>query len=329
MPRTVAAYKVGLFALVCGIITVAALVWLGLYSHFQERKTYAAYFAESVKGLQRDAIVNYKGVSVGYVEKIALAPDGRLVEVLVKLNSNFKVDNTVALQLQEQGLTGLRYLEITTAPDNIAELSPEVKFHTPYPVLQTFPSELEQLKVALQNLYQKVSSLDIETLTSSWTKTAELVNNLLVQFGATTDAGDVKDIIASLKKTAASSASLMERLNKAAAKGGMDRSFQDLSATLAATRQASENLARQIGGLPPDVLKQLSSQMSQTVKTGETVISSLQKHIGDSSSLFERNLQQLQLLLVQLNSLVQSLRDQPNRLVFPTRHGPDPFDNKK
>ncbi len=328
MPRTVAAYKVGIFALVCGIIVVATLVWLGLYSHFQDRRTYAAYFAESVKGLQRDAVVNYKGVAVGYVEKIELAPDGRMVEVLVKLDANFKVDKTVALQLREQGLTGLRYLEITTAPENIAELTPQISFPSKYPILQTFPSEIEQLKVALQNLYQKVSALDIQSLTDSWTKTSELVNNLLVQFGATAGTCDIKDIIGSLKKTAASSASLMERLDKAATKGGVDRSFKDLSSTLAATRQASENLARQLGGLPPDALKQLSSQMGQTVKSSETAIASLQRLLDDSSSLFERNLQQLQLLLVQLNSLVHAVKEQPNTLVFPTKQGPDPFGKK-
>ncbi|MFZ2448417.1 MAG: MlaD family protein [Syntrophobacteraceae bacterium] len=329
MPRTVSAFRIGIFALVCGTISAAALLWLGVYSHFQDTRTYAAYFSESVKGLQKDAVVNYRGVAVGRVESIGLAPDGRLIEVLVKLKSDFRVDLMVAMQLREQGLTGLSYLEIDTAPENIESLTPRIAFPTKYPILRTYPSEISQLKFALQDIYEKFSRLDLKGLTETWTRTAELVNNLLVQFGASTETGDLKETISSFKKTAQSSAALMERLDKATSQEGMTKGFADLSATLASTRQASENLARQLAALPPDELKRLSLQLDETLKSGGTLFSGLSKQLGESTSLLEQNLQQLKVLLFQVNALVQGLKEQPNRLVFPSKQQPDPFDKKK
>lgn len=329
MPRTVSAYRIGIFAIICGVITAAGFIWIGAYSYFRETRTYAAYFNESVKGLTRDATVNYRGVAVGHVTSVGVAPDGRLIEVLVKLKSDFRVDQTVAMQLRAQILTGLSYLEMDTAPENIDALTPKITFHAKYPVIRTYPSELEQLKYALQSLFQKFDTLDLKSLTESWTKAGNLVSNLLMQFGATSESGDLKETLSSLKKTADLSAAILERLNKAANETGMTKSFADFSATLAASRQASENLARQLSGLPPDVLKQLSLQLDQTVKTGGTLFSGLSKQLGESSLLLEQNLQQLKVLLTQLNALVQSLKEQPNRLVFPSKEQPDPFEKKK
>ncbi len=329
MPRTVSAYRIGIFAIICGIITAAGFIWIGAYSYFKDTRTYAAYFNESVKGLTKDAAVNYRGVAVGHVTSVGVAPDGSLIEVLVKLNSEFRIDETVAMQLRQQILTGLSYLEIDTAPDNIESLSPRITFPTKYPVIRTYPSEMAQLKFALQNLYEKFNTLDLQSLTKSWTKAGELASNLLTQFGAGEQTGDLKTTISNLRKTTESSAAILERLNKAANDAGMTKGFSDFSATLNATRVASENLARQLSSLPPDVLKQLSAQLGQTVTTGGTLFSGLSKHVGESSVLLEQNLQQLKILLSQLNALVQGLKEQPNRMVFPSKEQPDPFEKKK
>ncbi|MEM5790050.1 MAG: MlaD family protein, partial [Syntrophobacteraceae bacterium] len=319
MPRTASAFRIGIFALVCSVITAAALIWIGAYSYFQDRRTYASYFTESIRGLQKDAVVNYRGVGVGHVTSIGLAPDGRLIEVLVELDSEFRVDRTVAMQLREQGLTGLRYLEIDSAPANLDELTPKITFPTKYPILRTYPSEIQQLKGALEEIYQKISALDVKGLVYTWSRTSELVNNLLIQFGASTDTGDLKEAIAYFRKTAESSSALLERITAATSQEGLNKGAGDLAATLTATRQASENLSRQLAALPPGFLKNLSLQLSETVLTGGTAFSTLNKHLDDSSALLEQNLQQFKILLLQLNSLVQSLKEQPNRLVFPSK----------
>ena len=327
MARSVNAFKIGVFALVCGMLIVGAFIWLEALTYFQATRTYVSYFNESVKGLQKDAVVNYLGVGVGHVASIGIAPDGRLVEVHISLKSDFQVDGTIAIQLREQGLTGLQYLEIDKAPENIDQLTPKINFPTKYPTLRSYPSDIEQLKLALQDLFQKLSSLDLKALTDSWTKTSELINNFIVQVVGEQQTGDLKATIVYLRKTAEASSALMQRISNAASQQGVNKGFQDLTATLAATRQASETLANQLKSLPPDVLKKISGQLGEAVTSGTSVFSNLNSKIGDSTALLQQDLQELKALLVRLNSVVESLKEQPNRIVFPSKEK-EPFQKR-
>src|SRR5512143_3198163 len=109
MAKTISQFKLGLFILVCGSLGLIAIIWLGASHYFEKKKIYVTYFAESIKGLQKDAVVNYLGVPVGRVAAVGVAPVGRLVEVVLHLKPEFNVYQTLAIRLLEQGLTGLRY----------------------------------------------------------------------------------------------------------------------------------------------------------------------------------------------------------------------------
>ena len=58
-------------------VVVVFILWLGMVQYFQEGRKYVAFFDESVQGLQKDSAVKYRGVDIGRVEDIRVAPDGR------------------------------------------------------------------------------------------------------------------------------------------------------------------------------------------------------------------------------------------------------------
>ena len=324
LARTVKPFRIGLFVLVGIAIAIGLVIWLAAASYFQESKTYVCYFSESVKGLQPDAIVNYRGMAIGRVSTLGLAPDWRLIEIQLKLKPDFPVGSDIAIQLQTQGLTGLQYLEIDAAPKDIDQLTPKLSFKPKYPVIRSFPSELAQLKYALQDIYDKIMSMDVKSLTESWTHTAELVNNLLAQFGAGSETGDLKETVAALRKTADSTAALIERVSSAASQAGVSKGFQDLSATLANTRQASESLSGQLGKLSPGALARLTEQMDQTIRSADGAVGGISRELGDTALVLRQNLEQIRVLVAQLTSLVQGLREQPNQLLFKPEPA-DPF----
>ncbi len=109
MPHRVSSFRLGLLIIICGSVLLVTIIWLGASHFFEDNLVYVTYFDESVKGLQQDAIVNYRGVGVGRTVEIGLAPDGRLIMVVMHLNPEFRVDQSLAIQLREMGLTGLRY----------------------------------------------------------------------------------------------------------------------------------------------------------------------------------------------------------------------------
>jgi len=326
--RKVSPFKIGLFALICLALIVGAIIWLKAAFWFQNTKIYATYFNVSVKGLQKDAVVNYRGVPVGRVASLGIAPDGRLIEVLINLRSDFRVGGNIAARLRDQGLTGLRYLELDSAPEEIDRITPKITFPTKYPIIKSYPSEFELLEIYLNNLYEKFSSLDLEGLTTSWQRTSALFNNVLTQLGGESRERDLKDTIASLKKASQNASVLMERVSRAASRERVDKGMQDFTATLASARKASDRLAQQLDSLPPGTLKRLSDQFGETLESGGHAFSNLGTKINESGGLLERDLQQLSTLISQLNSLVQSIKEQPNRLIFPIKQQQEPFKSK-
>ena len=81
-------FTVGLF-LTCGILmALLAFIWLGVSRVFEKGQHYVTYFNESVQGLNVDSAVKYRGVSVGRVDSIGVAPDSKLVEVVLKIETD-------------------------------------------------------------------------------------------------------------------------------------------------------------------------------------------------------------------------------------------------
>ena len=330
MARTASPFRIGLFALICLALIAGAAIWLKATFFFRQTKIYATYFNVSVKGLQKDSVVNYRGIPVGRIYSLGIAPDGRLIEVLMKLPADFQVDNTLAARLREQGLTGLRYLEIDSAPEDIDQFTPKITFPTKYPCIRSYPSELDMLETDLHNLYLRFMSLDLQGLADSWKKTSVLFNNLLVQLGAESPSGgDLQETIASVKKASQDFVVLLERISGAASKQRIEKGVQDLTATLASARQASDKLKRQLDALPPGTLKHLSDQFGETLQSGGTAFSDLRDRVNESANLLEQDLQQLGVVIAQLNSLVRSIKEQPNRLIFPGRQPEEPFEKGK
>src|SRR5208283_457873 len=100
-------FLIGLFVTIGVMIGVAGVIWLGATKYFQKGSMYATYFDESVQGLQVDSIVKYRGVDIGSVRSIRVAPDQRLVEVVMKIEvNNFGVGGVVA-KLTPAGITGI------------------------------------------------------------------------------------------------------------------------------------------------------------------------------------------------------------------------------
>lgn len=111
----------GLFALLlCGAL-LAALWWLG--DTHAEQTSYQLLSTVPVSGLNSQAAVRYRGVTVGRVEGIDLDPvDARNIIINVSLDSRLRLTKGSYAQLASQGLTGLAYIEMDDTGTNPAAL---------------------------------------------------------------------------------------------------------------------------------------------------------------------------------------------------------------
>jgi paraquat-inducible protein B len=90
-------WKLGLFVVTGASLFLVLMVVLGASSLKKESVSYETYFDESVQGLDVGSPVKFRGVTIGNVSAIDVAPDRRHVEV----TSAITVSELVALKLAD------------------------------------------------------------------------------------------------------------------------------------------------------------------------------------------------------------------------------------
>ncbi len=130
-------WKLGLFVVLGVVLTLFALVWLGAETMRREQVRYVSYFDESVQGVSVGAPIQFRGVRVGHVSEIDIAPDHRHVAIESALSiedlrelgldqghddaTRLTVAADLRIQIVSQGLTGqkalqLDYFDVATNP---------------------------------------------------------------------------------------------------------------------------------------------------------------------------------------------------------------------
>lgn len=156
-----AKFFVGLFIAAGISLAVVAIILLGMNRFLEKGQFYAVYFDESVQGLKPDSPVKYRGVAIGHIERISLAPDSRLIEVILKIESDIRLEENMVAQQKVVGITGSKFIELDRQKDEAENLYPKLDFPTEYPVLASRPSNISELFRGIDDIVQKLNSLDI------------------------------------------------------------------------------------------------------------------------------------------------------------------------
>lgn len=111
--------KLGIFTISAIAAAIIAAIVLGIHAMAPAKVKYHTYFDESVQGLELGSSVTYRGVRIGSVEAIRIAPDRKHVDVVLGLIATdarklglAATSPELRTQLEVQGLTGLKNVEI-------------------------------------------------------------------------------------------------------------------------------------------------------------------------------------------------------------------------
>ncbi|MCX7194289.1 MAG: MlaD family protein [Proteobacteria bacterium] len=269
---------VGIFVLLLATALIGGVLWLGSGKSYRTvYDTYQTYMNESVSGLNLNAPVRYRGVEVGRVQKITLAP-GNVEQVQLTLGiehgTPVKVD-TVAL-LQTHGLTGLTFVELTGGSRDAPAL--QKLSGAAFPVIKTGPSLMTRLDTSLTSLLANLN------------RTSENFNALLDE-----------DNRLAIKHSLADIALLSHTL--AARQSAIDSGLSNAARTM-------KNTARLSGELP-----QLAARIQHSTEAFDRMANELgragesTKATMDSTRQFtSETLPEIQQLVLELRDLSASLR---------------------
>jgi len=244
---------VGAFVLVLGAGLIAGVLWLSSGGAYRKAyDTYQIFMGESVSGLNLDAPVKYRGVEIGRVRKMALAPANVLqVQLTLDIERGTPVKQDTIAVLRVQGLTGIAYVELSGGSPDSPVL--EARPGEAYPVIRSGPSLMVRLDSAITALLINVNRtsesmsalLDADNRREFKQTLAELriLTHTLAARSTAIDAG-VVNAARTLDNTARFSSELprlVERVQASAdgfdrMTGAIARAGGDATATLAGTR---------------------------------------------------------------------------------------------
>ncbi|HEU0234695.1 MAG TPA: MlaD family protein [Gallionella sp.] len=143
---------VGAFVLILGALLIGGVLWLSSGKSYRKAyDTYLVYMSESVSGLSLDAPVRYRGVQIGSVRRIALAPGNvKLVQLTLDIERGTPVKQDTVAVLQVQGLTGIAHVDLSGGNSDSPPL--EAGPGEKYPVINTGPSLMLRLDTGVTAL---------------------------------------------------------------------------------------------------------------------------------------------------------------------------------
>lgn len=290
---------IGLFVTLGSLIGVVLVIWLGAAKYFEKGLIYATYFDESVQGLQVDSSVKYRGVDVGRVLKIGVAPDNKLVEVVMKVDFSGGAESGLVAQLKSAGITGIVFIELDRREEDKPVLGPEMKFMAGYPVIPSRPSEIRQIMTGLAEIYGKIHKIDFEGISEQLRNAAKSVNTFF-------NSARLNNTMKHVESTAMSLDSTTRKIDKMISEGRMDKVLVETHKTLIETRRLITEVKNEIGAM----------KMADTAGKANRLLDHLDGRTLKISADMEDTLQDIKSNSENLNRLLERIQSNPSELIF-------------
>jgi len=284
------------------------IYWLLQPKSDLEMAHYHINFDESVLGLNIDAPVKYRGISVGKVQELKINPqNSEQVQVTVNILKTTPIKIDTVAQLTAQGITGLSYINLSLGSRHTEDL--QAKEGEKYPVIKTTPSFFENFESSLGSMSSRLSS--------TLTQTEKLLNN-----------ENQKQITLLLEKTAA----FMNKLDKTFD----EKTIQHLQSSV----ENIDNVTQKVDKLTPNLDKFIDKSMQWEEKVSLSLGSIMKSYQNISGTMTEvkkavasgqfnikdvaedivptmnATLRELQELMIRMDAMMQQYERSPGDVIF-------------
>ncbi len=311
-------FQIGLFVVVGISLAAAAVIALGASQFFTDTRNYVTYFNESIQGLEKDSLVKFRGIPVGRVYQLQIAPDGNLAEVILKIDAAVKLTPDMRVKMAYAGITGMKYLEINRVEAGTPDRSPPLDFRPPYPVIASTPSELQAILSSIEQVVDNLKGLDLKGIGDRLKTSLDDLHILLSKENWTDTIRNIKDMSASLRTA---SQNIKEMLQKP----GVDNLLGNASETVASLKQVSAQLQQaleqlDLGNRVAVTTDKIDRFFEQATLSAEDVHFILSQQEGNIFQIMEN----LRMASESLNNLAASLKANPAQTLFAAPAEPEP-----
>ena len=273
-------FMLGLFVTVGILLGAGAILWWGASKYFQKGSPYVTYFDESVQGLQVDSSVKYRGVDVGRVEQIRVAPDNKLIAVIMKIHLQGEIEKNSVAQLRAAGITGIVFVELDSKGPDEPDQSPQLAFTPDYPVIPSRPSQINQILTSIDVVMEKVKEIDFQGTSS---RVEKELRDLSVQIKQTAksiegffEGPTTRSILKNVESATRRADESLGRMEKILAEGNLERI---LTRTESAATQLDRSLNRVDKALAEANVEAVMVEVRGVLQESRNVLTALREEI--------------------------------------------------
>ena len=295
---------VGLFVLVFSIAMVAFIVWLARYDVDEiNSKEFRLYSKVSIGGLNKNSIVEYKGLDIGTVTSIRIDPNNlEQIEIILNIKKPSIIKTDSYAIIQSQGVTGNKTITIEGGTENAKLLIPKDGAFAILPLKKSF---LDKLTSSAGNISSQIETVlkRFEILLSD--KNMRNIDQILVNTSSSTKNLDetmlkINDLVEnSLVKT-------LKNIDK------MTNSIdvvvkEDITNTIKKIDSLSQNfnfLSKDINTIINNDVKGLIKDLRKTVKSSQNI---------------DKVLDELENTLQKIDDTVENFSQNGGDMIFKTR----------
>ena len=292
-------FLIGLFVIIGTLVCAGIIIWIGASGIFMKGSLYTTYFDESVQGLQVDSAIKYRGVEIGKVQSIGLAPDYRLIEVVMKIDLEGDLPNQTVAALTSAGITGIVFIELDRIKAGELSNSPNITFKSSYPVIPSRRSGVGRFLADTGIIMQNIKNIDLKGISDQLKNTSKAIENFV-------GGKRINNIITHLESTSANLDQAMARINKTVAEGKVDRAVNETMGVLSDARQLIGQAKNEIESLN---LKEKASRTDILLKDIDKKSKAITNELQDTS-------EHLRVTSENLQKISDNLTRNPSELIF-------------
>lgn len=317
--------RVGIFVCLGFALIIAALL---IWSHISwggSPRTYSCYFCESVQGLTVSSPVRFRGITVGQVSHIGIAPDGELAEIFFEITpqSGFNVEqDNMYIHITGNLLTGIKYLEIEMIGDR-PKPSTDFPFEPDYPVVGTYHTvSAEDIFYQLTKVLDDLNIKSISTSITNILAGVQLVlghNNLApLVSNVTATSQNIKEITDNLKHsvTKQNVALLCTNLNQAvenfrqvsfALENNLNNNV--VSNIVGNIQETTEKVKQSVEAVSPEEIKAFADSLQKLLLHVNMLVNMTSEEVEDLMAEVQR-------AAVNIRAFTEALRARPGQTLF-------------
>lgn len=318
-------FSVGLF-LICGFtVVIIAVIWLGMSNYLEKGRYFVSYFDESVQGLDKDSPVKYRGVRIGRVDQVGVAPDGKLIEVVLKIETDFRPNHgneDIVAQLKSVGITGLMFIELEQAGGRRPDVLPPFTFDPSHKVIPTRTSEIAKLFKGIEDIIGLFRSLDAGEISKQLTGALSKINSALDKAQLDTIASDVHSAVININKlvqpgpfnrTLTAITEAADSVNQMA--DNADGGIEDIRTTVSHLDGVITTSGKDVNQITAE-LKTSAGEFKRTLQTATQLLDNTDQQVGHVQRQMMVTLKRVEQATDTLNQFLTQVAGQPSRIVF-------------